>query len=522
MDVSLVLTHRCNLACPYCYAGSGSSRDMTPETVERALELLFSQAGSDPVLSFFGGEPFLAFDEMQRVTTLAQARADREGRALRLQCTTNGTRLQQRQIDFIRETGMFIALSIDGVREAHEANRPRTGGGSSFDRVVKALRALVLAGTDPDVMMVVTPGTVPFVFQSVRWLWSQGVRIVRANLDLSARWSAEDRLVLRQELVAVGREQLKRRLAGRSVVFQPFEVGMRSQDSTAGCTGAHLESRRAQVVVATSGHLYPCAPMVGQDRDDGPEAALRIGHVTDDLQLIAARIASKGAGCGDGTGCACAAYLETGDRTEGGPIGLWYARVCAEIGRVIASSLDCHEVRQALAAGDERGGRAARSPREAGGGRRTFLRLGLAAAGVAGGGALVWNNFLSSGWNRAGEGAQPHHALPGALAIPVEPEPVPVPAPKPEPPPRPAPEIAKPGEVSAPPPKKTSAPPKRTGIEIGVDGDMDAPPEKPPPRRVDEVRMLGDVATPLPPKRPPRPMVRGSMARPVEGVRPKK
>ena len=75
MDVALVLTHRCNFACGYCYAGEHHKTDMDEGVLERAVELLFADAEPSVQLSFFGGEPFLAFDAMRRAVTLAEARA---------------------------------------------------------------------------------------------------------------------------------------------------------------------------------------------------------------------------------------------------------------------------------------------------------------------------------------------------------------------------------------------------------------------------------------------------------------
>src|SRR5262249_53327344 len=193
-----------------------------------------------------------------------------------------------------------------------------------------------------EAMMVITPATARWAKESVAWLWDAGVERVRANLLLRADWD-DHREVLRRELVALGRELLVRRLdlprqvrdlpawAAESLPIAQFEPFVaRAADSGGACAA------RRQVVVGTSGNLYPCAPMVGEDRDGGPEAALRIGHVSDGAAAIAPRCDD---GCASGGSCACAAYLETGDPTCGGENGLWFARVCQEIGAAVAAGL---------------------------------------------------------------------------------------------------------------------------------------------------------------------------------------
>src|SRR6185369_11783349 len=98
---------------------------------------------------------------------------------------------------------------------------------SSFGLVHRGLRALLAAGAAPDVRMVITPETAPFLFRSVRWLWDEGFSKVKANLELSSQWGILERATLQEELIAVGREMLARRLRGQTVSFAPLAVGAR-------------------------------------------------------------------------------------------------------------------------------------------------------------------------------------------------------------------------------------------------------------------------------------------------------
>lgn len=386
MDVTLVLTHRCNLACSYCYAGDHHAAQMDDATAERALDLLFADGSDRAQLSFFGGEPFLAFAAMRGAVAGARERA--AGRPLLLQCTTNGAALTAEHVGFIVENDLRVTVSIDGVREAHDLNRPRAGGQSSFDAVERGLRMLIEAGARPEAMMVITPATAPWVAESVAWLWDAGVERVRANLSLRADWD-DHREVLQRQLVAVGRELLARRLELRRRVREipaalvetlpivEFEPLVARGDGGGACA-----PERRQVVVGTSGNLYPCAPMVGEDRDVGPEAALRIGHIRDGAEAIAPRCEEN---CGSGGTCACAAYLETGDPTTGGENGLWFARVCREIGAAVVAGL------AAETTGAPRSIVVSAAPPRRHTTRRAWLgaMIGVGGLALAGGGELV-------------------------------------------------------------------------------------------------------------------------------------
>lgn len=448
MDVTLVLTHRCNLDCNYCYAGEHHRTDIDDQVLYDGVELLFADKARTVQLSFFGGEPLLAFDAMRRAVERAQLRAADEDRTLAVQCTTNGSAIRDEHVAFFARSGARVTVSIDGVAEAHDLNRPRAGGGSSFAQVHAGLRRLVDAGLEPDAMMVITPQTVPFAYRSVSWLWSEGVKTVRANLELAAPWGQQERDELGEQLTSIGVELTARRRRGEAVRFVPFESGMNKRAPL-----ARRAPSRKQVVVGTRGHLYPCAPMVGEDRDDGPEARLRLGHISGGPRAALCGIKKQGAGCSDGNACACAAYLETGDRQVSGPTGLWYAAVCRTIGEAIAAEL----------AGN----------RDELPGRRLFM-IGVAAA--ASGVALavpLWMNENES-----------------CVAGPTEPQPaggLRAPEPPPEPPPEP--DVTVDGDIAAPPPPEPE-------------------PEPPPPP--------GSIAPPPPPPTKPETMVRGQIAAPRE------
>ncbi|MCC6999701.1 MAG: radical SAM protein [Deltaproteobacteria bacterium] len=377
MDVSLVLTHRCNLACGYCYAGDHHLAEMTGEVRGRAVELLVADGAELAQLGFFGGEPFLAFAAMKEAAARARVVAAAAGCRLIMQATTNGTALGREQVEWVVGNGVQVCVSIDGVREAHERGRPLKGGRSSFDAVVKGLRALVDAGAGPDALMVITPATVGWLAESVTWLWNEGVDVVRANLDFTAEWEAGARVVLREQLLEVGAELVRQRREGREVSFAPLA------DAIGEVVPALRRVKRPHVVVATSGNLYPCSPMVGEDRDDGPEAALRIGHLSEPFSDIVKKVFEEGLHCSKKGECACASYMETGDMNRMGSVGADWKRMKREVGLVVGRLLG-ETAPVAAQAQAQTGADADATPDEARNRAALALAPVLAVAGAAG------------------------------------------------------------------------------------------------------------------------------------------
>ena len=136
-------THACNLACRYCFEraqgrGLGVPNDMmTDRTVCRAIDLA-SRARS-PRVSFFGGEPLIAWGKMrwavERVEALCASRRTKP----RLHVTTNGTLLDEERVRYLDEHGFTMIVSLDGPKHLHDDARTYPDGRGSYDDVMRGL-----------------------------------------------------------------------------------------------------------------------------------------------------------------------------------------------------------------------------------------------------------------------------------------------------------------------------------------------------------------------------------------------
>ena len=74
----LRLTNRCNLACGYCYAGSGpAGEDLSPERAAEAVDLACPPGGALRI-QFTGGEPLLRWDTAAKVLDFGRASGRRK------------------------------------------------------------------------------------------------------------------------------------------------------------------------------------------------------------------------------------------------------------------------------------------------------------------------------------------------------------------------------------------------------------------------------------------------------------
>ncbi len=202
-DITLVLTERCNLRCPYCYvpkdeAGHGG-RTMSEEVALAAVDRFLANApsGKDLSISFFGGEPFLARGLMERVVDHALSKRP-EG--LTFSAPTNGTLLDDQAMALVRRSEMSLALSVDGT--AASAARPDQKGRGTMDRLDAVIPDL--QDQNPVVRMTVTPDNVEHLCHNVQAIFQRGLPRIMHQPALETPWPEEavDRWRQQHELLA--------------------------------------------------------------------------------------------------------------------------------------------------------------------------------------------------------------------------------------------------------------------------------------------------------------------------------
>lgn len=141
--LTLVLspTMACNMACTYCYEETRRGR-MSAETVQAALDFVERQAPQLKRLavSWYGGEPLLALDIIESLTTGFLRLSEKYGFNYSSAVITNGYLLDRAAVDRLCELKVTDAqVTIDGPAEVHDRKRPLANGRSSFDTILRNL-----------------------------------------------------------------------------------------------------------------------------------------------------------------------------------------------------------------------------------------------------------------------------------------------------------------------------------------------------------------------------------------------
>lgn len=168
----------CNLNCVYCYEKNKTYSDFNVEEAFIAInEQLSRKTEFGTKIKLHGGEPFIVFDKIRELCERVWDNSYPE--YYHFHITTNGTLIHGEVQDWLYEkrNRITIKLSLDGNKYSHNINRT-----NSFDQIDLAF----FVRTWPDIVvnMTITPATLPYLSENIKFLHSIGIHDVTSHFAL--------------------------------------------------------------------------------------------------------------------------------------------------------------------------------------------------------------------------------------------------------------------------------------------------------------------------------------------------
>lgn len=159
LETWLYLTRACNLACTHCFV-SKDVRRMSLETGLQAIDRLFELAEThghpEVKIKYAGGEPTMNWDLIPALHERAKSRAQETGLRLTEVLVTNATLLDRERLQFIKEEGFRLSISLDGFGAGHDRQRPVRNGNPTFRRVFQSVLLALEMGLKPYLIITIT------------------------------------------------------------------------------------------------------------------------------------------------------------------------------------------------------------------------------------------------------------------------------------------------------------------------------------------------------------------------------
>jgi uncharacterized protein len=273
-SITLMVAQHCNLRCTYCYgvAGEYGSPGLLEHVaaVEALRDFLMRPGPAERNVNFFGGEPLLAFLEIQRLVAHALRLAVTYDRAVSFTMTTNATLVTDVIACWLSQHGFSVVVSIDGDPDMHGRNRPDASGRSSWGAVTRGSRQL-LQSLGPE--RVRARSTLTAGYPDIQGMVETLKGIGFTNIHLGAveptssgavgAWSRDDYDKFHKTTSEVVSPE--HWIDGTKLAWDPLQ-------DTLGLLATGRRRERAcgvgnsAIAVSSDGHRYPCHRYVGDAR----------------------------------------------------------------------------------------------------------------------------------------------------------------------------------------------------------------------------------------------------------------
>lgn len=135
LSLTIATTTGCNFACPYCFEKGTETVTMGEEVEEKLLDFVKASSARYLFVTWYGGEPLLNFDTIERLSPAFKALDKFE--AIKYSIITNGYHLTEEKTAFLSDYEVTsIQTTIDGLPDTHNRMRKAKNGKPTFETIV--------------------------------------------------------------------------------------------------------------------------------------------------------------------------------------------------------------------------------------------------------------------------------------------------------------------------------------------------------------------------------------------------
>lgn len=142
MCITIAPTLACNFDCPYCFENKRQgimSEDVQIKLIKFVQDKI--QLGVKTLeITWYGGEPLLCKNIVRNVTEQIVKIAEEEHVKCKFGMISNGYLIEDDIVNFLEKYHMSIQITLDGMKEKHDARRYLKSGEGTFDVITEKLK----------------------------------------------------------------------------------------------------------------------------------------------------------------------------------------------------------------------------------------------------------------------------------------------------------------------------------------------------------------------------------------------
>lgn len=196
--VIIYLNTKCNIDCEYCFVTKKDNTFLGRERLEKILRWFMEQEGQEKQISFFGGEPLLSADVLVGLKDFLRG-INTGGKRIEVkEINTNGILLNEKMLMHLKEDGIKLIFSLDGLQFEH--NKFRINKRVTFDRILNNIELYRKHYEVPPINCVVHPTMAENFDKKVEEFFDNGFNKVRLVPTLGIHWSREQVQAYRESI----------------------------------------------------------------------------------------------------------------------------------------------------------------------------------------------------------------------------------------------------------------------------------------------------------------------------------
>jgi len=282
MHITLHVTTGCNMSCGYCYSMPKQRNDMTQETAFQCIDFIAEQYPINTGIIFFGGEPLLKKELIKETIAYCKSKEKSQEAYFHYKVTTNGILLNEAFLEYANSVNLQVAMSIDGIGNAHDRFRVFPDGKPTFVIIADKIDLLLKYQPYAKALMTVSPETVCYFSDSVEYLLGRGFKYIIVSLNYAGAWNDNHIKEIKKQYQKIAKLYEKWIMQEKKFYFSPFEMKLASHISQDNMECYQCDFGQKQIAIAHDGTIYPCVQFV---QDGISNKAYNIGSITSGIEM---------------------------------------------------------------------------------------------------------------------------------------------------------------------------------------------------------------------------------------------
>lgn len=260
---SIDLTEACTLACDYCFTFSEHKpKSLSFEMGKAILDWFLPRTVDEPDntinIQFWGGEPLVEWELLQKLVLYGEEINKEYKRNIEWGGTTNGMLLTPEKVQWGLEHNCFFMMSIDGIKEVHDAHRKTKSGKGSFDICIKNFKEAQKIFPRMRLRASITVDGVPHFFESIKYFVEElNVRDIMFSPVFEDEWTEEVFSKLEEQFQLVIEYAVQQAVDGKHLTMKHLD-----EEAKINCTerepGNPCGAGNGYVGFSVDGFIFPC------------------------------------------------------------------------------------------------------------------------------------------------------------------------------------------------------------------------------------------------------------------------